>query len=130
MALLDEPTAIYRYGSASLSTDRPEAIAGRLRTLERMLTWPELSDEERRSVAWRLGHQRSQHALAGAEASLLRGLRSSRLWAGVALGSKTPVRTRLKAAAAFAAPRVVRSRLRDATQRPHDRRVRYIPRAE
>jgi hypothetical protein len=100
-----EPLARYRLRGDSLSGDRANLFAGRVRVLEQAATHPSLSGAERQIVAESLAVERRRLALAQARAALageLSGPRRRSL--AVAVGRGHSIRTRCKALAAAVAP--------------------------
>jgi GT2 family glycosyltransferase len=110
-----EPLARYRLRQDSLSGDRINLFAGRIRVLERAAEHPSLSPAERRIASESTATERRRFELAAARAALageLPGPRRRSL--AVALGRGHPIRTRLKALAAVLAPHSAGRRVRAA----------------
>jgi GT2 family glycosyltransferase len=102
---VDEPLAIYRIHSGSLSDDRPASLRARVALLDRAAARSDLTPALRRVLRdSRRGHLR-RALLAEAEAALAAGQPGARGRAiGVLTGPGMPVTTRLRALAAAAAP--------------------------
>jgi glycosyltransferase involved in cell wall biosynthesis len=110
--LVEEPLSRYRLHVGSLSSQREKHIAGRLMTLHKALSRPDLTDEEREVVKSSIDFNRRTLALARARAALLEGRQDARrraLEVAVAPGHSLP--TRLRAAGAALAPGFARRRL-------------------
>ena len=104
---VDEPLAIYRLRESSLSADRARLVDGRVRTLEKAASHPSLTPSERVVVASSIARERRELALLELRQALVQGAADARPRAvGVARGPAFPLRTRLKAALAVAAPRL------------------------
>jgi hypothetical protein len=103
---VDEPLAIYRLRESSLSADRARLVDGRVRTLEKAASHPSLTASERLVVATSIARERRELALLELRQALVQGASDARRRAvEVARGPGFPLRTRLKAALAAAAPR-------------------------
>jgi hypothetical protein len=107
--LVDEPLARYRVQTGSLSSQRTRMLAGRVATLERAVALDELTHEERETAERALAGYRRRLALAEAREALeARSPDARGLALAVARGPQFSARTRLKALASAAAPRVAR----------------------
>jgi glycosyltransferase involved in cell wall biosynthesis len=71
--LWDEPLAVYRINSGSLTNARPQTLRDRVRLLEKALDQPELRDEERPVLEQSLLAQRGRARLAAAQAAIAMG---------------------------------------------------------
>ena len=110
-----EPLARYRLRGDSLSGDRANLFAGRVRVLEQAATHPSLSGVERQIVAESLAVERRRLALAQARAALAGELSAPRRRSlAVAVGRGHSIRTRCKALAAAVAPGSAGRRLKAA----------------
>jgi hypothetical protein len=104
---VDEPLAIYRLRESSLSADRARLVDGRVRTLEKAASHPSLTPAERVVVAASIARERRELQLLELRQALVQGAADARRRAvEVARGPAFPIRTRLKAAFAVAAPRL------------------------
>jgi GT2 family glycosyltransferase len=107
-----EPLARYRLRGDSLSGNRANLFAGRVRVLERAAAHPSLSRVERQVVAESLAVERRRLALAQARAALAGELSGPRRRSfAVAVGPGHSIRTRFKALAAAVAPHSAARRL-------------------
>jgi hypothetical protein len=105
VGLVVEPLARYRLHDASLSSQRPKLLSGRLQTLEKTARRDDLTGDERRLLTSSIDLERSRLALAEARAALRGELpRPRRRSLRVAVGRGHGLRTRAKAAAATIAP--------------------------
>jgi len=105
VGLVDEPLARYRLHGASLSSQRPELLAGRVQTLAKAASRTDLTALERRTVTRSIALERRRLALAEVRAAVLKGSPDVRRRAfRLALGRGHSLRTRLKGAAAGIVP--------------------------
>ncbi len=129
--LVAEPLATYRLSSTSLSGQRLDLLRGRCAVIEKNLARGDLAPEERRRGEAALVANRSAAALQAAQHSLAEGGRGARSAAlRLATATAIPLRTRLKAVAAAAAPRLASrllARERDRAGVPGPAGVRLPP---
>jgi GT2 family glycosyltransferase len=131
VGLVAEPLARYRLRSTSLSARRASLLRGRCAVLEKALARGDLSATERRRATRALAENQRAALLAEAHQALADGASHARpLAVQVATARSMPLRTRLKALAAAAAPRsasrkLVRERERGGVLGPAD--VRFPP---
>jgi hypothetical protein len=105
------PLASYRVRETSLSSDRPNLVAGRVQTLEKTLKRSDLSTDERAIAERSLGRNRRELSLLELRASLREGRSDARARAiAVARDRDLPGRVRVKAVAAAILPRLARRR--------------------
>jgi GT2 family glycosyltransferase len=105
------PLASYRVRETSLSSDRPNLLAGRVQTLVKTLKRSDLSADERAVAERSLGRNRRELSLLELRASLREGRSDVRARAvAVARDRDLPGRVRVKAAAAAILPRLARRR--------------------
>jgi GT2 family glycosyltransferase len=105
IGLVAEPLARYRLHGASLSSQRPRLLAGRVQTLEKAAGRNDLTGSERELLARSLALERRRLTLAEARAALAGDLPGARRRSfRVVVGRGHSFRTRAKAAAATIAP--------------------------
>jgi GT2 family glycosyltransferase len=125
------PLATYRLRSTSLSAQRPALLRGRCSVLERSLARRDLAPAERPRAEEALAANLRAAAIAEAQQSLAQGGPGARSAAlRLATATAIPLRTRVKAFAAAAAPRLAASLLareRDRAGVPGPAGVRLPP---
>jgi len=110
--LVDEPLARYRLFPGSLSSHREGHIEGRMMTLRKAASRPDLTPAEREIVARGLDFSRRALALARARTAVLERRKDARRRSlEVVLGTGFGAQTRVKALASAVAPRWARRRL-------------------
>jgi hypothetical protein len=106
VGLVAAPLARYRLRPDSLSARRASLLRGRCAVLEKASARPDLAPPERRVVMAALRRERRSALIAEAHEALVEGSRGRRrLAVQVATARSMPMRTRIKAALAAAAPR-------------------------
>jgi glycosyltransferase involved in cell wall biosynthesis len=130
VGLVEEPLAVYRLRSNSLSAQRARLLRGRCAVLEKALSRDDLTERERERAREALARNHREALLAEAREALVAHESDARSRAlRVAASREMPVLTRLKALTAAAAPRrasrfLVRERERSGVAGPADVRFR------
>jgi glycosyltransferase involved in cell wall biosynthesis len=118
--LVREPLMRYRIRPGSLSSDRTRSLQSRVALLDKILSHPRLTHEERKAVAAsRRGAHNRARAAAARQALLERGPHARRHALSLAIGRGLALKTRLRALGAALLPNV--------GARALDRRRRNLP---
>ena len=118
VGLVDTPLARYRLRTVSLSANRAALLQGRCAVLEKALRRDDLSVSERRRAKNSLAANRRAVLLVEAHEAILNGAPNGRSRAlALAAGASVPLRTRLRALGAAAAPRLAARALAREQQR-------------
>ncbi|MBK9179267.1 MAG: glycosyltransferase family 2 protein [Acidimicrobiales bacterium] len=103
--LVDEPLGMYRLHEGSKTADPLHRAQGRVDVLERVASWPVLSDAQRGIALRGLDEARAELAVVSATSALRDGRPDARRLASQLLWRRgLPLRTRAKALAAATAP--------------------------
>jgi glycosyltransferase involved in cell wall biosynthesis len=118
--LVREPLMRYRIRPGSLSSDRARSLQSRVALLDKLLSHPQLTAEERKALAAsRRGAHNRARAAAARQALLERGPHARRHALSLAIGRGLALKTRLLAVGAALMP--------DLGARALDRRRRNLP---
>lgn len=121
--LVDEPLAVYRIRSGTLSSNRPRSLRSGVVVLERVRRHASLTPDERRYLERELAEKRREAELAEAEEAL-RGFAPHPRRRALRIAFGPPgygLRARMKALAAAIAPRAARRYLERLEKRGHSR---------